>query len=46
MLKSLSVFSGNANRPLAEAICRSLEVPLGQATVSTFSDGETRVEIG
>ncbi len=46
MLKSLSVFSGNANRPLAEAICRSLEVPLGQAMVSTFSDGETRVEIG
>jgi ribose-phosphate pyrophosphokinase len=46
VLKSLTVFTGNANRPLAQAICDYLEVPLGQAMVSTFSDGEIRVEIG
>jgi ribose-phosphate pyrophosphokinase len=46
MLKSLALFSGNANRDLAAAICRSLECPLGSAMVSTFSDGETRVEVG
>ena len=46
MLKSLTVFAGNANRPLAQAICDYLEVPLGQAVVSTFSDGEIRVEVG
>lgn len=46
MLRSLAVFSGNANLPLARSICQVLEVPLGQAVVSAFSDGETRVEIG
>ena len=42
----LIVFSGNANRPLAEKICEWLDVPLGRAVVDQFSDGETRVEIG
>jgi len=46
MLKSLTIFSGNANRALAEAICRSVEVPLGKAQVTNFSDGEIYVEIG
>ncbi len=41
----LIVFSGNANRPLAERICTWLDIPLGEATVSKFSDGETRVEL-
>jgi ribose-phosphate pyrophosphokinase len=41
----LIVFSGNANRPLAEKICAWLDQPLGEATVSHFSDGETRVEL-
>jgi len=45
MLKALTIFSGNANRPLAEEICRYVEVPLGNATVSSFSDGECWVEI-
>ena len=45
MLKSLTIFSGNANRALAESICRSVEVPLGNAQVTTFSDGEVYVEI-
>lgn len=39
----LQIFSGSANRPLAEAISRYLNVPLGEATVTTFPDGETFV---
>ena len=45
MLKAFTVFSGNANRELAEAICRYLEVPVGKAHVTRFSDGEVYVEI-
>lgn len=41
----LMLFSGNANRPLAEAIANLLEVSLGKAIVDQFSDGETHVEI-
>jgi ribose-phosphate pyrophosphokinase len=41
----LKVFTGNSNPELAQQICDSLEIPLGRALVSTFSDGETRVEI-
>ena len=40
------IFSGNSNRPLAEAMCRSLDLPLSKATVGQFSDGEIQVEIG
>ncbi len=39
------VFSGNANRPLAQTICSELAVPLGKALVGRFSDGEVHVEI-
>lgn len=45
MLERIRIFSGNANIPLAKEICNKLGVPLGKANVSTFSDGETRVEI-
>ncbi len=45
MLKAFSIFSGNANRALAESICRHLETPLGRAQVTRFSDGEMYVEI-
>jgi ribose-phosphate pyrophosphokinase len=45
VLKAFTVFSGNANRELAEAICRYLEVPVGKAQVTRFSDGEVYVEI-
>ena len=41
----LIVFSGNANRALAERICDWLDMSLGEAVVSQFSDGETRVEL-
>ena len=39
------VFTGNANRGLATAICEELNVPLGKALVGRFSDGELQVEI-
>ncbi|WP_193222265.1 ribose-phosphate diphosphokinase [Alkalilimnicola sp. S0819] len=41
----MMVFSGNANRPLAEAIAENLNTRLGQAEVGRFSDGEVAVEI-
>ena len=43
--RNLLIFSGNANRPLAQAVCRELGVRQGKALVSTFSDGEVQVEI-
>jgi ribose-phosphate pyrophosphokinase len=43
--QNLLIFSGNANKPLAEAVCRELGIRLGRALVSTFSDGEVQVEI-
>jgi len=45
MLERIKIFSGNSSLDLAKKICRKLGVPLGDAQVSTFSDGETRVEI-
>lgn len=39
------VFSGNANRSFAEKVCQYLNMPLGEAKVNTFSDGESQVEI-
>ncbi|MDH3959918.1 MAG: ribose-phosphate pyrophosphokinase [Desulfuromonadales bacterium] len=45
MFKELKIFTGNANPALAQEICRHLSVPLAQATVKSFSDGEIMVEI-
>ncbi len=39
------IFSGNASKDLAQNIVEHLNLPLGKATVGTFSDGETLVEI-
>jgi len=39
------VFTGNANPQLAQAIVARLQMPLGKAHVSMFSDGESMVEI-
>ena len=39
------MFAGNANRPLAEGICRSLGKPLGNSETKAFSDGEISVSI-
>lgn len=41
----LKIFSGNSNRPLAEEICQHVGVPLGEATVTSFPDGESFVKI-
>ena len=42
---SIMLFSGNANPVLAQEIAGYLKLPLGQALVSRFSDGESQVEI-
>jgi len=42
---NIKLFSGNANRPLAEALAKALEMRLGECVVTKFSDGETWVEI-
>lgn len=43
--RNLLIFSGNANRPLAESVCKELGIRLGKALVGRFSDGEVQVEI-
>lgn len=45
MKDEMHIFTGNANRVLAEEVCSHLGVPLGQALVRRFSDGEVMVEI-
>lgn len=44
-MSRMMIFTGNSNPELAVQISSNLQIPLGQATVSTFSDGETMVEI-
>lgn len=44
-MSNLMVFSGNANPKLAQNVARKLNIPLGDATVAKFSDGETTVEL-
>ncbi|WP_285236400.1 ribose-phosphate pyrophosphokinase [Spongiibacter taiwanensis] len=39
------VFTGNASRELAKKVVENLSIPLGDATVSRFSDGEVFVEV-
>ncbi|MDI6703519.1 MAG: ribose-phosphate pyrophosphokinase [bacterium] len=45
MNNPLKLLSGNANKRLAEEISKYLGVPLCDAEISTFSDGETLVQI-
>jgi ribose-phosphate pyrophosphokinase len=45
MTKELKLFSGNAHRALASEIAQYLKVPLGEADVTRFSDGEVFVQI-
>ena len=42
---NLMVFTGNANPKLAQKVAKHLNVQLGKATVSRFSDGEVMVEL-
>ena len=41
----LVLFSGNGNPALSEEISKQLGVKLGQANVTTFSDGEISISI-
>jgi len=43
--ENMMVFTGRANIELAEKVVAKLGIPLGKATVETFSDGEVMVEI-
>lgn len=42
---ALKLFAGNANPALAKAVARQLEVPLGQANVGRFPDGEIEIKV-
>jgi ribose-phosphate pyrophosphokinase len=42
---NLMIFTGSANPRLAQSVARHLNVHLGKANVSRFSDGEVMVEI-
>jgi ribose-phosphate pyrophosphokinase len=41
----IKIFSGNSNPALAEKIAGHLQIPLGNALVGRFSDGEIMVEV-
>jgi ribose-phosphate pyrophosphokinase len=43
--EKFKLFSGMANRPLAEEMARALRVPLGQCALGRFSDGEIYFQI-
>src|SRR5512137_1526067 len=43
--ESLMVFTGNANPLLAHSVVRRLNIPIGAASVSKFSDGEIMIEL-
>lgn len=43
--RKIKIFSGNSNILLAERIAKELGIPVGDAKVSTFSDGEITVNI-
>lgn len=45
MLRDLKLLTGNSNPALAREIANYIGQDLGQATVTTFSDGEIRVRI-
>ncbi len=42
----MKIFTGNANPEIAREICEYLDMPLANAEVKQFSDGEISVEIG
>ena len=43
--ENIKVFCGNANKEMAENICKSLGISLGKSTVRTFADGEASVSL-
>jgi len=42
---NMMLLTGNSNPQLAQNIARHLQLPLGKASVGTFSDGEIAVEV-
>lgn len=44
-MSTMMIFTGNSNPELALKISSHLQLPIGQANVGTFSDGETMIEI-
>ncbi|MBX5436594.1 MAG: ribose-phosphate diphosphokinase [Alicyclobacillaceae bacterium] len=42
----LALFTGNANRELAQEIADHIGVPLGECYVGRFSDGEVQIKLG
>jgi len=45
MLDRLKIFSGSSNVVLAQQMCDLLHIPLGDASLKKFSDGEISVDI-
>jgi ribose-phosphate pyrophosphokinase len=43
--REIKIFTGNANKPLAESICQAMGLTLGGSDVSAFADGETSVSL-
>lgn len=43
--RAVKIFSGRANKPLAQEICDYLNLPLGKININPFSDGELYVQI-
>ncbi len=42
---SIEILAGNSNRPLAEAVAAELKIPLSNAEVGKFSDGEIAITL-
>ena len=42
---TIEILAGNANKPLAEAIAKELNLPLSNAEVGKFSDGEISITL-
>lgn len=45
MVDKLAIFSGSSNPELAKAICKFLKVPMGNANLGRFPEGEIKVQI-
>lgn len=43
--ESITIFSGNAHKALANDIAKKLHLPIGKISVDRFSDGEVNLEI-
>jgi len=43
--RPMLVFSGNAHPALARAVCDYLDIPLGNASITRFPDGELNVKV-